>query len=151
MPTPPACWTARLLLTRALVPRSQTTIFPATFAGSSTACPPLSTSAKHSRSAVAFAPVRPAAVELINGLEPTALANEAPWYVTPVPRVAAPRPSRLCVPAATVVTHGLGCATVPLVGPLLPADADTKTPASAAFRKAISAASRKFVEVPLIE
>ena len=37
MPTPPASCTARLLLTRAVTPRSQTTILPATLAGSSTA------------------------------------------------------------------------------------------------------------------
>src|SRR4051794_449341 len=51
MPIPPACCTARLLFTRALVPRSQTTIFPATLAGSSTATPgwaALSTAAKQS-------------------------------------------------------------------------------------------------------
>ena len=36
MPTPPASWTARLLFTRAVTPRSQTTILPATLAGSRT-------------------------------------------------------------------------------------------------------------------
>ena len=39
IPTPPASCTARLLLTRAVTPRSHKTIFPATFAGSSTAPP----------------------------------------------------------------------------------------------------------------
>jgi hypothetical protein len=71
--------------------------------------------------------------------------------VTPLPSVTEPWPSRLCVPAATVVIHGLGWATVPVVGPLLPAEAETKTPAFAANRNAISAGSAKFVVVPLIE
>src|SRR4051794_20954853 len=39
MPTPPASWTARLLLVRPVTPRSQTTILPATLAGSSTLAP----------------------------------------------------------------------------------------------------------------
>jgi hypothetical protein len=60
-------------------------------------------------------------------------------------------PLRLCVPAATVVVHGLGWATVPVVGPLFPADSLTKMPASAANRNAISTGSAKFVVVPLIE
>ena len=64
---------------------------------------------------------------------------------------AEPWPTRSCVSAATVVIHGLGCATVDAPGPLLPAEAETKTPASAALRNAISAPSRKFVDVPLIE
>ena len=42
------------------------------------------------------------------------------------------------VPAATVVSHGPGWATVEDVGPLLPADAATNTPASAAKRNATS-------------
>ena len=55
------------------------------------------------------------------------------------------------MPAATVVTHGLGCATVEVVGPLLPADVDTKTPAFAANRYEIFTGSAKFVCDPLIE
>src|SRR5215208_194508 len=43
IPTPPASWTARLLLTRPVTPRSQRTILPATFVGSRTATPALST------------------------------------------------------------------------------------------------------------
>ena len=58
---------------------------------------------------------------------------------------------RLCVPAATVVSHGLGWATVAVVGPLLPADAATKTPASAALKNATSTGSRKLVVLPLME
>ena len=55
------------------------------------------------------------------------------------------------MPAATVVSQGLGWATVDAVGPLLPAEAATNTPASAANRNATSTGSRKFVDVPLIE
>src|SRR5437870_648935 len=43
IPAPPASLTARLLLTRAVTPRSKRTILPATLAGSSTATPALST------------------------------------------------------------------------------------------------------------
>ena len=87
----------------------------------------------------------------MSGAGPTALAKEAPLYVTPLPSVTEPVPLRLCVPAATVVSHGLGCATVLVVGPLLPAEAATNTPASAAYRNATSTGSRKLVAVPLIE
>src|SRR3954471_20193070 len=62
-----------------------------------------------------------------------------------------PRPSRLCVPAAVVVIHGLGCATVAAVGPLLPAEALTHTPAAAAFRNASSTLFVNAVVVPEIE
>ena len=50
-----------------------------------------------------------------------------------------------------IVIHGDGCATVPIVGPELPAEAATKAPASAAKRKASSTGSRKLLVVPLIE
>ena len=71
--------------------------------------------------------------------------------MTPLPSVTEPAPSRLWVPAATVVSHGPGWATVLVVGPLLPAEAATNMPASAAYMNAISTASRKFVVLPLIE
>jgi len=87
----------------------------------------------------------------MRGFGPTEAATDAPWYVAPLPSVTDPTPSRLCVPAATVVTHGLGCATVLPPGPSLPAEVATKTPASAANRKATSTGSRKLVRVPLIE
>ncbi len=47
----------------------------------------------------------------------------------------------LCVLAATVVSHGLGWSSVLSPGPLLPAEADTKTPAAAALRNASSTGS----------
>jgi hypothetical protein len=59
-----------------------------------------------------------------------------------LPSVTVPVPERSCVPAATDASHGLMCATVDAVGPLLPADAATNTPASAANRYATSTASR---------
>ena len=55
------------------------------------------------------------------------------------------------MPAATVVIHGLGCATVEAVGPLLPADVVTKTPAAAAKRNETSTEFGEAVAVPLIE
>src|SRR5262245_42276376 len=122
MPTPPASFTARLLSTRALLPRSQSTILPVTFAGSSTGAPLFTMEVeKHSATSVASAPGRPAVVESMNGAGPTAAASDAPVYVAPLPSVRVASPLRLCVPAATVVIHGDGCATVPVVGPLLPA------------------------------
>src|SRR5262249_45062892 len=74
IPTPPASLTARLLSTRALVPRSHTTIFPPTNAGSSAGVPPLVAVEKHN---LAASPT-PAAVELMSGAGPTAVATEAP-------------------------------------------------------------------------
>ncbi len=46
------------------------------------------------------------------------------------------------VDAATVVSHGEGWLVVEAVGPLLPEEAATKTPAAAARMKASSTASR---------
>src|SRR4051812_13635953 len=68
-----------------------------------------------------------------------------------LPVVSVPSVCRLCVPAATVVSHGPGCSTVLVAGPSLPAEAATNTPASAAYMKAISTASRKLVLEPPIE
>src|SRR6476646_5307465 len=67
--------------------------------------------------------------------------------------VSVPWPSRLCVPAAVVMIHGLGCATV---GPevavfALPAEAVTTTPAAAAFRNETSTEFVNAVVVPLVE
>src|SRR6478609_2633114 len=113
MPTPPASCTARLLFTRSLVPRSQTTILPATLAGSSTGAPAHEVE-KHRLAALGSAPARAAAEALISGPVTALAATEAPLYLTVLPRVTEPTALRLCVPAATVVNHGPGCATVPL-------------------------------------
>jgi len=50
-------------------------------------------------------PATPAASESMNGTS-DAVATEAPDVVAPLPSVTEPAPSRLCVPAATVVSHG---------------------------------------------
>ena len=64
-------------------------------------------------------------------------------YVVPSPSVTVLVAPRSWVLAATVIFHGALCATllVPTVSPLLPAEVETKTPASAANMKAISSAS----------
>ena len=49
--------------------------------------------------------------------------------------------SRVCVDAATVMTHGERCSAVPAPGPLLPAEAATNTPAAYASRNASSTGS----------
>src|SRR6478752_6429636 len=131
MPMPPASATALLLSTRSLVPRSQSTILPLTLAGSRPG-PPGHVLEKHSAAAVEFA-TSPAAAESTSGPLADTRVDEMPLSVTPLPRIALAEITRLCVPAATVVSHGLGCATVLAVGPLLPADAATNTPASAAY------------------
>ena len=138
-------------MTRAVTPRSQTTILPATLAGSSTA---------RRRRRLRRSTARAASDRRRQRRRPSSrsAAPDRPrsrprrrCRSTPLPSVTEPSPLRLCVPAATVVSHGLGCATVLVVGPLLPAEAATKTPASAANRNAISTGSRKLVCVPLIE
>src|SRR5688572_10753940 len=122
MPTPPACFTAALLFTRALTPRSHTTIFPLTLAGSRTGSPSpplaaLSAAVKHNLTISESAPRKPAAAASMRETGPIADATDAPLYVLPLPSVTDPRPLRLCVPSATVAIQGDGCATVPVVGP----------------------------------
>ena len=53
--------------------------------------------------------------------------KDAPFIVVPSPSVVEPAPLRLAFPAATVVSHGPGCATVPAAGPLLPDDVARNT------------------------
>ena len=55
------------------------------------------------------------------------------------------------VVAATVLSHGLLCATVDSPGPELPAEVDTKTLASAAASKASSTGSSTVPVAPEIE
>ena len=59
--------------------------------------------------------------------------------------------SRVWVEAATVVTHGDRWLAVPAPGPSLPAEADTKTPAAYASRKASSTGSVNGSVPPEIE
>lgn len=81
-------------------------------------------------------------MERTSGAGPTALVDEAPVNVAPLPRVTVAVTERLWVPAATEASQGLMCATVLADGPLFPADVETKTPASAAKRYATSTALR---------
>src|SRR5688500_7881782 len=144
MPIPPALWTSWLFSTRALTPRSQTTILPATLAGSRAP-------RKHSATADALAPAAAAEDERMTEPLVGVTFEDAPPYDEPLPSVSVASAARECVLAATVVSQGLGWATVEAPGPLLPAEAATKTPAFDAKRNATSTGSRKFVLVPLIE
>src|ERR687886_630976 len=65
-----------------------------------------------------------------------------PRYFLPLPSTTVPS-NRCAVVAATVVSHGAWCSTEVAAGPLLPADADTNTPAAAACRKARSSRSKE--------
>ena len=146
MPTPPAALTAALLSVRALVPRVQTTTLPLTLTGSSTAGV-----RKQRRSWLASAPGRPASSARMTGLGASATAlNEAPVYTAPLPSVTLADKARSCVEAPTVVSQGLTWATA-TAGPLLPADAATKTPALAARKNACSTGSLTLVWLPLME
>ena len=97
IPIPPTRWTSKLFSTRALTPRSQKTIFPAAAAVSV-----FSWQRRAGEAGVPNVTSWPVA-------EP--VPADAPLYVTPS-IVAEPAPTRSCVSAATVVIHGLGCATV---------------------------------------
>ena len=143
MPIPPASLTARLLFTSTFPPRSQNTIFPVTSAGSSTGTPPLSAAAWHCAAWTAVVPVRPESAASTSA--PVCAGEyERPSYLTPS-TVTEPRPVRLCVLAATVVSHGPGAATVPAPGPAFPAEAATNTPDAAALKNATITGSRKLV------
>src|SRR5262249_45799487 len=135
MPTPPACLTARPLSVRPLTPRSQATILPATLAGSR--LPPR----KHSCAAVGSAPEAATSPAYTRPVDATASPMPGPVNVVPLPSVIDRVNERSWLLAATVVTHGELCATVDAVGPLLPADAAMKTPASAANMKETSTGS----------
>src|SRR3954471_10148498 len=136
MPTPPAFLTCRLLSTRALSPRRQSTTLPVTFAGSSV--PGLQSAA-----CAAATPARPDFSASTTGASGSALVTDAPLIanVSPAPLIEAVALNwRASVEAATVVSHGTeaGEPTVPTPGPSLPAELATKTPASLAPRNAIS-------------
>ena len=105
----------------------------------------------HRFTAVASAPAAPTAEELTSGALGTAVLEMlAPLYFWPLPSTTVF--SKLaCVEAATVVSHGLLCATVEAVGPLLPAEVATKTFAAAAPRNANSTASTTVPVAPEIE
>src|SRR5206468_3899659 len=120
MPTPPASLTALLLSTRSLVPRSQTTILPATLAGSRnpSGCAGSHVLEKHSRAEVASAPDSAASVDSTSGEDGTALPRPMPTS-TPSPTASSiallmslllPEavPSALCHSALYIATRAAG-------------------------------------------
>src|SRR6478609_1521253 len=131
------------LLVRSTTPRSQTTTLPATLAGSKVPGP----------HRLAFAaPGAAAAAATTTGLSATSdFMMEAPRYSEPSETLTVPTRSLGKVEAATVVSHGEAWFTVEAVGPELPAEADTKTPAAAAFRKASATGSVVLSLLPEIE
>ena len=136
MPTPPASLTARLLSTRALTPRSHSTILPVTLAGSSV---PM----KHSRTCGRRRHRPGPAFDRVDQRRRTARPGRRRRRCT-WRRCRASRTwwtGRSWVLAATVVIHGRLCATVLAPGPLLPAEAATNTPAAAALKNASSTGS----------
>src|SRR5215217_7201614 len=133
MPTPPLSWTSWLLAVRSTTPRSQTTTLPDTLAASREPGP--------QRFGLA-APAAAAAAATTTGLSATSVfMMEAPRYSEPSETLTVPSSSLGKVEAATVVSHGAAWLTVETVGPELPAEAETKTPAAAAFRKASATGS----------
>ena len=90
------------------LPRSQTTIFPVTFAGSRTATPPFPAFETHWRSLSGSAPGRPASFARTSGVSAgTPCTIEVPANVRPSPSVTVLW-NEVCVLAATVVIQGLG-------------------------------------------
>src|SRR5215217_409426 len=133
IPTPPLFWTSWLLAVLSTTPRSQTTTLPATLAASSEPGP---------QRFGLVAPAAAAAAATTTGLPATSdFMIEAPRYSEPSETLTVPSSSLGKVDAATVVSHGAAWLTVETVGPELPAEAETKTPAAAAFRKASATGS----------
>src|SRR6478735_3366695 len=145
MPTPPARLTSALLSTRATTPRSQTTILPATLAGSSEL-------GAHSAASVARAAAVFTSTASTIGLESTSLLMTlAPANLLPSDSSAVPRRVLSNVEAATLVIQGPAWLTVEAVGPELPAEAATKIPAAAALRNARETASTVELLFPEME
>src|SRR3954453_2137752 len=132
---------------RGLSPRLHSTILPVTAVE-------LSEPGSHSS---AFAVVCPAAAELAESTicaAGSAAVTDAPLIVpTPLLIVALPENVRAALSAATAVTHGaeVGVPTLLGVGPSLPAEVATKTPASDAPRKVISTGSMRSAVLEPIE
>nr|CAB3494014.1 unnamed protein product [Digitaria exilis] len=120
MPAPPASRTTSPFWTRALTPRSHTTIFPATFSGESVP-----------------------AMQRFPAVELDALAAETPVKFLPLPRETYAGKSRSSVPAPTVVIHGATLESVELPGPAFPAEQATRTPCSMAANAPMATLSRE--------
>ncbi len=150
MPIPPASSTACDFSTRAFDPRSQTTILPVTFAGSSE---------PSRQSSGVVAPARPASPANTDGPEivsPNPTDTDAPGNCAADVSPSSPRrtvPSQVgIVDAATVAYHGDAWSAVTGSGPELPALVATKTPAAAALKNEMSSgASTVVAEPPPIE
>ena len=120
-----------------LTPRSQTTILPATLAGSSV--PATQTDDRATET-----PDRLTRAAATSGAGPT-LENTVvlmPAYFAPLPSTTVPAYGATVL-AATVVSHGATWSRVDGPGPLLPAEVETKMPAEAADRKARSTGSAR--------
>ena len=127
MPAAPPCLTEKPLSTR-FGPRWQATIFPENNPGGA--------GLRHSGSLYGGADA-----STTGSGEETPPVIDAPLIDGPPVRVIVDWKVRLCVEAATVVTHGPRWSVVLAPGPELPADAATKTPAAYASRKASSTGS----------
>src|SRR5436305_14441360 len=142
MPTPPASATTRDFSMRSLTPRRQSTTLPATAAGSSVSGSQSAASVSGTAGVALACSASTTGVGVLS-----ACVTEAPWIVKAGPLdgviVAVASNVRASVPAATVVSQGTaaGAPTVPGSGPSLPAEFETKTPASDAPRNAYDSAS----------
>src|SRR6476469_3518553 len=144
MPTPPPRATSALLATRSTTPRSQTTTLPATFAGSSVPGPQSAGDDGGFAAAALAASTTPASLT-------SRFMMLAPRNLVPSANSTVPWSSWEKLLAATVVTQGAPWLTVLAVGPELPAEAATKMPVDAAFRKATETGSMTEVAEPEIE
>ena len=124
MPTPPARSTSSDLSVRALTPRSQTTILLRTLAGSSVPATQTDDRATETPDLLTRA-------AMTSGAGPTLLNTVVlmPAYFLPLPSSTVPAYGAIVL-AATVVSHGATWSTVAGPGPLLPADVETKMPAT---------------------
>ncbi|MCY1228492.1 hypothetical protein D9M72_408130 [compost metagenome] len=145
MPTPPAWATVMLFAVRSTTPRSQTTILPAVLAGSKVP------GAHRAALASTASAVLRAAASAMGAFATSVDMMLAPANFSPLDNSTVPRRLLLWVEAATLVIQGAAWFTVLAAGPELPADAATKIPAAAAFRKAMDTGSTVELLVPEME
>ncbi|MCY1224223.1 hypothetical protein D9M72_363690 [compost metagenome] len=144
MPTPPFAWTSRLFAVRSTTPRSQTTTLPVTLAASSVPGPQRFAAEGASGAAASAATTTAASLT-------SDFMMDAPRNMLPSDTFTVPSRSLGKVDAATVVSHGEAWFTVDTAGPELPADAETNTPAAAAFRNARATGSVVLLVLPEME
>uniref|UniRef100_A0A0A9G8X3 Uncharacterized protein n=2 Tax=Arundo donax TaxID=35708 RepID=A0A0A9G8X3_ARUDO len=131
MPAPPACFTAAPFATRALLPRSQSTILPATLSGSSSPC-------MQSRE-----PQSPAYTTGNIEFRGSPAYRDTPPKTRPSPRTTSAGNSRSMVDAPTVSIHGAMLTAVYSPGPELPAEQETTIPLLIAWKAPMAIESRK--------